>query len=275
MTFTQIRNVEQGSEQWHSLRRGIVTASVVGKLLTVEAPSASNYDCPNCLAPAGQPCVSRSRKEATPIKSMHSERVALAQSKAKDAPPIISVADNETSRALTATLVAERITGFTEDTPMSRDMNRGVWSEPFARDLYSQHHAPVTEVGFMRHDGDGWTLGYSPDGLVGDDGLIEIKAPRSKTQVLTVLTDDVPAHYMPQCQAGLLASGRKWLDFVSYAGGLHLYVKRVLPDPAWFAAIEAACRNFETNAAAMVADYHKCVTGRPLAPRIDFELEVI
>jgi hypothetical protein len=67
----------------------------------------------------------------------------------------------------------------------------------------------------MRRDEDGWTLGYSPDGLVGDDGLIEIKAPRAKTHLRTILADEVPAHYMAQCQAGLLVTGRKWIDFVS------------------------------------------------------------
>lgn len=223
MTLHQYPKVEQGTPQWHDLRRGIVTASVVGKLLT----------------------------------------------------PTLKVADNDVSRGLTATLAAERITGWTEGTPMTSDMYRGVWSEPFARDLYSGHYQQATEVGFMRRDEDGWTLGYSPDGIVGDDGLIEIKAPRSKTQLLTAITDEVPAHYMAQCQAGLLVSGRKWLDFVSYVGGMHIYVKRVTPDPQWFAAIEAACRTFETSASALVADYHKRVEGLPVAPRIDFDLEVI
>jgi hypothetical protein len=275
MALHELPDLEQGSEAWHDQRRGLVTASVVGRLLTVGAPGPIDYACPDCKATVNAPCISRTRKEPTPIKTMHDARATVAAEQAKNAPPVIEVADNETSRALTATLVAERITGFTEDTPMSRDMNRGVWSEPFARDLYSIHYEPVTEIGFMRYEGDGWALGYSPDGLVGDDGLIEIKAPRSKTQLLTVITDDVPTHYMAQCQAGLLVSGRKWLDFVSYAGGMHVYVKRVLPDRAWFAAIEAACRTFETTAAAMVADYQKRTAGRPLAPRIDFELEVI
>jgi putative phage-type endonuclease len=134
---------------------------------------------------------------------------------------------------------AERITGWTEDTPMNSDMWRGVESEPFAREVYSDNYGEVTEVGFMRRDEDGWTLGYSPDGLVGDDGLIEIKAPRAKTHLRTILADEVPAHYMAQCQAGLLVTGRKWIDFVSYVGGMPLYVKRVEPDPAWFAVITA------------------------------------
>jgi phage FluMu protein Com len=264
-------HIEQGTEAWHDLRRGIVTASVVGKLLTFESPNALTVDCPKCKASAGSNCISLARKTPTPISTFHPERTAVTAT----LPPELAVANNDTSRALTATLAAERVAGFTEDTPLSRDMYRGVWSEPFARDLYSGHYQQAVEVGFMRRDEDGWTLGYSPDGLVGDVGLIEIKAPRSKTQLLTVVSDEVPAHYMAQCQAGLLVSGRRWLDFVSYVGGMHIYVKRVLPDPAWFAAIEAACCTFETNAAALVDTYTKRVDGLPVAPRIDFDLEVI
>lgn len=267
-----ILDVEQRSPEWHAARRGIVTASVVGKLVTIGPPDAWTVDCPACKAQAGGPCLSMAaKKEPTPIKTLHDARVAATV----DLPPVYSVADNDTSRAITATLAAERVAGFTEDTPLSRDMYRGVWSEPFARDLYSGHYEQAVEVGFMVREGDGWRLGYSPDGLVSDDGLIEIKAPRSKTQLLTAITDEVPSHYMAQCQAGLLVSGRKWLDFVSYVGGMHIYVKRVLPDPQWFAVIEAACRKFETDAAALVDTYSKRVDGLPVAPRIDFDLEVI
>lgn len=271
MTLT-ILDVEQGTDAWFDARRGIVTASIVGKLISIGSPDAWTVDCPACGAQAGGPCLSMAaKKEPTPIKTLHDARVAATA----DLPPVYSIADNDTSHAITYTLAAERVAGFTEDSPRSWDMNRGVWSEPFARDLYSGHYQQAVECGFMVREEDGWTLGYSPDGLVGDDGLIEIKAPRSKTQLLTVVSDEVPAHYMAQCQAGLLVSGRQWVDFVSYVGGMHVYVKRVLPDPQWFAAIEQACRTFETNAAALVADYSKRVIGRPVAPRIDFNLEVI
>lgn len=218
MTLHTYPNIDQGTPEWHDQRRGMVTASAVGKLLT----------------------------------------------------PTLKVADNDVSRGLTTTLVAERITGWTEETPMTSDMWRGVDSEPVARDLYAEHFADVTEVGFMVRDGDDWQLGYSPDGLVGDDGLIEIKAPRAKTHLNTILSDRVPAHYMGQCQAGLLVSGRKWIDFVSYCGGMPLYVHRVVPNPDWFDAITAACIAFEQNAARIVADYRTRVAGMPTTERIDF-----
>lgn len=220
MTLHILDNLEQGSPEWHDARRGIVTASVVGKLLT----------------------------------------------------PTLKVADNDTSRALTATLVAERVSGFTEDTPMTSDMWRGVEAEPYARDLYAKHrNVTVDQVGFMVLDNGGWQLGYSPDGLVGPHGLIEIKAPRAKTHVLTILRDEVPAHYMAQCQAGLFVSGRKWVDFISYCGGLPLFIKRVYAeDEKWSDAITDACITFERNAAEMTANYEAAVAGLPATERIDF-----
>lgn len=223
MTLQMLPDLVQGSQEWHDQRRGLITASVVGKLVT----------------------------------------------------PTLKVANNDASRGLTATLVAERITGFTEDTPMTSDMWRGVESEPVARDIYSTYYQQAVEVGFMLREENAWSLGYSPDGLVGMDGLIEIKAPRAKTHLRTILADAVPAHYMAQCQSGLLVSDRLWIDFVSYCGGMPLYVKRVYPDPAWHEAIKAACRTFEANAQRITDDYRDRVAGMPTTERIDFSEIVV
>lgn len=218
MTLHELPDLVQGSDEWHAARRGIVTASVVGKLLT----------------------------------------------------PTLKVADNDTSRAVTASLVAERITGWTEETGMTPDMWRGVEHEPIARDAYNAHnYLQAVEVGFMRRDEDGWTLGYSPDGVVGADGLIEIKCPRAKAHLSTILAADVPAHYMAQLQAGLLVSGRTWIDYVSFVAGMPLFAKRVLPDPEWQEAIVAAVSKFETTAAEMVAAYDKASKQLPATERLD------
>jgi hypothetical protein len=270
MSLKTFTDIEQRSEQWFAARRGIVTASSVGRLVTYGPPDAISVACPMCEARPENPCLSKTRKEPTPIKSVHPARAEHAAGRA----PVFSLADNETSRGLIETLVAERVTGWTEDTPMNSDMWRGVLAEPFARDLYSRHYSPAHEVGFMRRDEDGWQLGYSPDGLVGDDGLIEIKAPRAKTHLRTILADEVPAHNMAQLQAGLLVSGRAWIDFVSYVAGMPLYVKRVTPDGDWFEAITAACVAFETTAARTVADYLERVVGLPMTERIDFDPEI-
>jgi predicted phage-related endonuclease len=121
---------------------------------------------------------------------------------------------------------------------------------------------------------DDWRLGYSPDGLVGDDGLIEIKCLRAKGHVAAILADEVPKQYMPQLQAGLLVSGRAWIDFVSFVGGMPLLVRRVEPDPDWFEAITAACIAFEVNVARIVADYEQRVADMPQTDRPNFEIKV-
>jgi hypothetical protein len=76
-------------------------------------------------------------------------------------------------------------------------------------------------------------------------------------------------------QAGLLVTGRTWIDFCSYVGGLPLYVKRVFPDLAWFDAITAACVAFEENAARIVANYRERVTGMPTTERLNFDMEMV
>lgn len=257
MTLHVLPDLEQGSEAWYDQRRGLVTASVVKQLLTVRAPSAEAYDCTDCGAPPKGPCVSKAKgKEGTPISTIHSARTSLAAEKAREVPPIIEVANNTTSSGLTRLLTAERITGWTDPSFESDDMWRGHEDEPRAREAYSKHHAPVTTVGFLVRDDWGFSIGYSPDGLVGDDGIIEVKSRRSKIQLQTVLSDKVPAENMAQIQCGLLVSGRQWCDFISYTGGMPLWVKRVWPDQHYFAAIVDAVRTFEA------------VAGLPMTERI-------
>ena len=270
MTLHELPDLVQGTQDWHDQRRGIVTASVVGRLITTGPPSAESVACPKCAVEAG-PCMSLARKTPTPLKSIHEARAAAANA----LPPVYQVADNETSRGLTATLAAERIAGWTDDTPMTSDMWRGVECEPIARDLYSEHYAEVRQVGFLVRDDWGFKIGYSPDGLVGDDGLIEIKAPRTKTHITTVIADEVPAYNMAQLQCGLLVSGRKWIDFIPFVGGLPLWRKRVYPDPAWHEAIVAAVANFETKAADIVAAYRTATKTMPATERVDRELGLV
>lgn len=269
-----VLDVDQRSPEWYAARCGIVTASVVGKLLTVGSPGPIDYTCDECGAQGGEACISRSRKTPTPIKTMHDARTTTATTYAKIAPPVIEVANNDTARGVIGALVAERITGLVEPTFTTDDMMRGIEHEPYARDIYSGHYQQAVECGFMRYEGDGWTLGYSPDGLVADDGLVEIKCPRAKGHVATILADEVPPFYMAQLQAGLLVSGRKWIDYVSFCAGLPLFVKRVLPDPAWHEAIVAACRNFETTAAEMVAAYERASKNLTATERIDMEIVI-
>jgi putative phage-type endonuclease len=192
-------------------------------------------------------------------------------------PKTVKPAANDYSRALTATLVAERLTGYVEPVYANADMQRGTLSEPLARDASIEHHAPVEQVGFMVRQFQHGALGFSPDGLVGEDGILEIKSPRQKKHLATVLSDTVPLEHMAQIQTGLLVSGREWCDFISYCGGMHLFVKRVPVDPKWKAAILEAHKTFEENARQMEADYLRFTNGKPLMERIDFfpEMEFI
>lgn len=270
MSLRILPAMEQRSPEWYAARCGMVTASAVGALLSVSAPGARHYDCPDCLAEAGEPCISKVSKPKTPIKTMHPARIAVADENAATAAPIVTTATGDTAKSLTLALVAERITQYVEPTFVSEAMWRGIEDEPLARDKYAEHYGvPVTEVGFMVRDDWGFSIGFSPDGLVGDDGLIEVKSRNQKRQVGTVLADDVPAENLAQIQCGLLVSGRSWCDYVSYAGGMHMWTKRVLPDPVWQAAIIEAVRAFETTAADMVDTYLSRVVGLPMTERID------
>jgi YqaJ-like viral recombinase domain len=186
----------------------------------------------------------------------------------------LKVADNLTSKSLTMAITAERITNYVEPMATTRDMERGNLDEPYAREVYSERYAPVTEAGFMVREINGYRLGYSPDGLVADDGLIEIKSRKQKIQLGTFLDDEVPGANMAQIQTGLLVSGRDWLDYVSYTGGMPPYVKRVYPDQKWFAAIIAALVQFETNAADMLDKYLAATEGNPPTERIDHFAEM-
>ena len=188
--------------------------------------------------------------------------------------PALKVSNNDTSRGLTETLVAERITGHVDFVYPNADMQRGTLDEPYARNLYSEHYAPVTEIGFAVREIWGHKLGGSPDGLVGTDGGIEIKSRRPKTHLRTILTDTVPAENLAQIHALMLVFDRPWWDYVSYAGGFPLYVKRVHADWKWENAIRDALEQFEENAAQMIDTYRAAVGSAPIAPRIDHYAEI-
>ena len=178
--------------------------------------------------------------------------------------PTMRTASNDKERAHMFEILGQRITGYTEPHYISDDMLRGHEDEIEARIRYAEHFAPVTACGFVTNDDHGVVIGYSPDGLVGDDGLIECKSRRQKYQIETILADEVPAEYLLQCQTGLLVTGRKWLDFVSYCGGLPMVVKRVWPCPEIQQAIIAAASAFEQRLAAAQARYAEWLARQPV-----------
>lgn len=143
-------------------------------------------------------------------------------------------------------LVSERLTGEKQETYINQAMQDGIDREFYAREKYVQQHGKVEEVGFIQHP----TLeaGASPDGLVGDDGLIEIKCPLGTTHTETLMTQEVPSKYMPQIQFQLLVTGRKWCDFVSFnpmfPEHLQLFVRRVFADKEYQAELEVEVSKF-------------------------------
>jgi len=128
-------------------------------------------------------------------------------------------------------LTLERLTGQQAEFYTNAAMEWGTATEPQARSAYELYREVlVDEVGFIDHPTIAMS-GASPDGFVGEDGLVEIKCPESKTQMETLLNQKVPTKYMPQMQWQMACTGRKWCDFVSYdprmPENLRIFVQRV------------------------------------------------
>lgn len=181
--------------------------------------------------------------------------------------PTLKVARNEKATTHLYELLAQRVTRYVEPHYISDDMLRGQVDEIEARALYAKHYAPVEEVGFVTNDRWGFVIGYSPDGLVGDDGLIECKSRRQKFQAATIINNEVPEEYEIQIQTGLLVTGRKWCDFVSYCGGMPMVTIRMKADPEIQDAIVNAATAFEEAIAERLEDY-RINTEVALLPRL-------
>lgn len=157
----------------------------------------------------------------------------------------LKFAQNDQMRAHHHELLAQRITNYIEPHYVSDSMLRGHEDEMLARYTYSEKYEPVEEAGFITNNAWGFEIGYSPDGLVGDDGLIEVKSRAQRFQIETILAGEMPDEFRLQVQTALLVSGRKWCDFISYSGGLPMMTVRVEPDHAVQAAIIDAATQFE------------------------------
>jgi putative phage-type endonuclease len=190
-----IEMMDQGSEEWFTIRIGKVTASrvadVIAKTKTGYSATRDNY---------------------------------MAQ------------------------LVCERLTGQKGDSFSNAAMQHGTETEPLARLSYEvTQNVLVDEVGFVPHPSIEMA-GASPDGLVGDDGLLEIKCPNTATHIETLLSQIVPGKYNTQMQFQMACTGRQWCDFVSFDNRLpeelQLFVKRVPRDTVFIRLIEAEIIQF-------------------------------
>ena len=128
---------------------------------------------------------------------------------------VLAGGSGKTRRSYMVKLAAEILTGEPVESYSNAAMEWGVETEPQARAMYELESASeVVEVSFIKHD----TIcaGVSPDGLVGDDGLVEFKCPNTTTQIETYLKGDMPTTHRAQVQGQLWVSEREWCDFVSF-----------------------------------------------------------
>ena len=156
----------------------------------------------------------------------------------------LEYAKSEKGKAHLYELLAQRVTKYVEPSYISDDMLRGKEDEIDAIRYYQENYSYVQTVGFITNDKWGFTLGYSPDALVGDDGVIEVKGRRQKYQAETIIKGEMPDDYMIQVQTGLLVSERKYCDFISFCGGMPMSVIRVEAMPEVQEAIISAATIF-------------------------------
>jgi putative phage-type endonuclease len=147
-----------------------------------------------------------------------------------------------------AQLICERLTGQKGESFTNAAMEWGTQTEPLARSAYENKRSLlVKEVGFINHPRIEMS-GASPDGLVADDGLVEIKCPNTATHIDTLLSQKVPTKYITQMQWQMLCCQRKWCDFVSFDNRLpehlQLFIQEVEFDPEYCAMLEKEVSQF-------------------------------
>jgi len=162
-------------------------------------------------------------------------------------PAKLKAANNDKSRAHLYELLAQRVTQYVEPTYIGEHMLRGEADEGEALNIYEDSYEPGQRVGFITNDKWGFTLGFSPDLLVGETGLVEVKSRIQRLQVQTILEAEMPEDFLLQVQTGLLVSERQWCDFVSFSAGLPMFTKRVFPDEEVQASIIEAATKFHAR----------------------------
>lgn len=168
-------------------------------------------------------------------------RIADVVAKTKSGP-------SASRRNYLADLVAERLTGVAAEGFVSQAMKDGIDREPAARALYSlMSDAEVQQVGFIDHPRIAMS-GASPDGLVGTDGVLEIKCPGIAKHIETLRGEAIDGSYVTQMQWQMACSGREWADFVSFQPlmppEMQIVIKRVPRDPARIVELEREVETF-------------------------------
>ena len=125
-------------------------------------------------------------------------------------------------------VLAERMSGESMNGYSNKAMEDGIETEPLAREYYEQLFGEVQQVGFVELND---YVGCSPDGLIGDDGGMEIKCPYPNTHIDYILSNKMPAVYIPQVQGNMWVTGRKWWDFVTFC-------PKIKDRPFWYIKVE-------------------------------------
>lgn len=147
------------------------------------------------------------------------------------------------SKAYMYELIAERLIKDREKFFKSEWMERGNEIEPLARASYEFiNEVEVKQVGMIFNDE--MTIGISPDGLIGEDGGLEIKCPKASTLVKYMLDGGLPLEYKPQVMGSLLISGREWWDFLAFHPDMELYKFRVYRDEEYISKMEKHLTSF-------------------------------
>ena len=157
-----------------------------------------------------------------------------------------------------AQIVCGRLTGNAAENYTNAAMQHGIDTEAEAKTAYEfQANVMVQDVGFVEHPTVAMS-GASPDGLVGDMGMVEIKCPNSATHLATLRGASIDGKYIKQMQWQMACTGRAWCDFASYDPrfpfDLQLHVRRVHRDNALIAEIEAAVRLFLSDVDAAITE---------------------
>lgn len=156
-----------------------------------------------------------------------------------------------------AELIAERLTGFTAPGFSNSAMQWGTDQEPVARAAYEARTGVTVDlVGFVDHPEIAMS-GASPDGLIGDDGLLEIKCPNTATHLDTLLSETVPGKYVTQMQWQMACTGRAWCDFASFdprlPANMALFARRIERDVSLILELESEVAAFLAEIDAKVA----------------------
>jgi len=156
-------------------------------------------------------------------------------------------------------LASQRITQRVEENFMTFDMKRGHIEEELAIEAYPN---PVQSVGF------------SPDGLVGDNGAIEVKSRKQHFQTETFCAGEVPSEYVIQCQTGLIVGELEWLDFIQFSNGMPLFVKRVYPIAELVETIKKVSQAFEEKVVGIVETFFDRTKDSILTEWVEHNYEV-